>query len=156
MAACDYCGSAILFSERALGSLRFCDNRCARNGRAMAEVTSNIPHEEIEKKVREIHQGDCPKCGGRGPVDVHTWHIVVSLVFVTKWSNNPTLCCRWCGLTRQLGGLLGSLVLGWWGFPFGFFLTPIQIARNVGHIVLGPDPHTPSPALASHRGRCTS
>ncbi len=146
MSACDYCGSTILFGGKTAGSLRFCNDQCARNGEAMVKATS-IPHDQLEKAMRAIHLGNCPKCGGPGPVDVHTCHKIASFLFVTKWSSKPVACCRRCGLKSQLGGLLSSLLLGWWGFPWGLVMTPIQIARNLSAMVWAPDPQAPSPAL---------
>jgi len=40
-----------------------------------------------------------------------------------------------------------SLVLGWWGFPWGFLATPIQIGRNLVGVARGPDPMQPSAKL---------
>jgi hypothetical protein len=47
----------------------------------------------------------------------------------------------------QLGGVLFSLVLGWWGFPWGIILTPVQIGRNIAGMCGGPDSSRPSAAL---------
>ena len=43
--------------------------------------------------------------------------------------------------------MLFCLFLGWWGFPWGLVLTPVQIARNILGITSGPDPAVPSLAL---------
>ena len=40
-----------------------------------------------------------------------------------------------------------GLVLGWWGIPWGFILTPVQIGRNIYGIIKGPDPMAPSEGL---------
>jgi hypothetical protein len=37
--------------------------------------------------------------------------------------------------------------LGWWGFPWGLVLTPIQMARNIMGIFAGPDFSRPSADL---------
>jgi hypothetical protein len=71
----------------------------------------------------------------------------MSFVFVPRWRSVPTICCRMCGLYRQLRGILTSLVMGWWGLPFGVIMTPIQIARNLKGIVFPPDRRKPSPML---------
>ena len=36
---------------------------------------------------------------------------------------------------------------GWWGFPFGLIMTPVQVMRNLAGIFGGPNPASPSPAL---------
>jgi hypothetical protein len=46
-----------------------------------------------------------------------------------------------------LGGVLFSLFCGWWGFPWGLILTPVQITRNIAGMYKGPDPSKPSDTL---------
>jgi hypothetical protein len=85
--------------------------------------------------------------GGPGPIDLHVTHRVWSVLVLTRWETRPELSCRPCASKRRTGNLLVSLVAGWWGFPWGSIITPIQIARNVlGHF-RGPDPNIPSQAL---------
>jgi hypothetical protein len=36
------------------------------------------------------------------------------------------------------------LFLGWWGFPWGLIMTPIQIGRNLYGMASPPDPSRPS------------
>ena len=66
---------------------------------------------------------------------------------LTSWSSSPQLCCRSCATKSQIGGVLFSLFLGWWGFPWGLVLTPVQITRNFVGICGGPDPSRPSADL---------
>ena len=40
-----------------------------------------------------------------------------------------------------------SLLFGWWGFPWGLCLTPVQIFRNGMGLVRGPDDGQPSQQL---------
>jgi hypothetical protein len=40
-----------------------------------------------------------------------------------------------------------SLLLGWWGFPWGVLVTPLQLGRNVIGFFSVPEPTSPSPAL---------
>ena len=65
---------------------------------------------------------------------------------MTRWSTHPVLGCRSCGIKSQLLGLVFSLVLGWWGFPWGLLMTPVQVLRNL-FALLRPDNGTPSEAL---------
>lgn len=148
MASCDFCGTSILFGGVKQRNLRFCNAKCAGSA-DMVQASLKIPEAEIERAVREVHQGDCPKCGGRGPVDLHTSHRVYSALAWTSWSSHPAICCRSCGIKNQLKHSVFSMLLGWWGFPFGLLITPVQIGRNLAGIIgLGaPDPDTPSPAL---------
>jgi hypothetical protein len=47
----------------------------------------------------------------------------------------------------QLGDLAFSALLGWWGFPWGLLVTPVQIARNIAALASPPDPAQPSARL---------
>jgi hypothetical protein len=72
---------------------------------------------------------------------------VWSALFLTSWKSRPHVCCRSCGIKSQLGDAVFSLVLGWWGFPWGFIVTPIQVVRNVVGVARGVDPSKPSGQL---------
>jgi hypothetical protein len=67
---------------------------------------------------------------------------------MTRWSSRPQISCRACGNKSKLADAAFSLVLGWWGFPWGFLFTPVQITRNLaGLLSSSPDPYRPSPQL---------
>jgi hypothetical protein len=116
---------------------RFCNNRCAQNAYTL-NASQNIPQADIERRVEEVWRGNCPKCGGLGPVDVHKFHQVWSALVLTRSTSNQQVSCRSCGTKRQLGAALMSLVFGWWGFPWGLVLTPVQITRNIVGMASGP------------------
>jgi hypothetical protein len=116
-------------------------------GHGKVESTSPSKRDELVERVRSVHQGRCPQCGGPGPVDIHTTYQVWSAIFFTTWRKQQELCCKACGVENQVGGVLFCLVLGWWGFPFGLILTPVQIMRNLWAIFFGTDPRYPSKML---------
>ena len=97
MARCDYCGSTILLGGARSGDLRFCNAKCQQNGQ-MLVASRQIPQDVVEKHLWEIHQGACPVCQGRGPIDVHTSHKVWSALLLTSWSSQPQVSCRSCGV----------------------------------------------------------
>ena len=146
MARCDACGSTILFGGSRHGDLRYCNDKCLQRGLLIAN-SQLIPQEVVQRRVWEVHQGNCPKCQGRGPVDVHNSYKVWSMVLLTTWQTEPQLSCRACGVKSQAGNLLFSLVLGWWGFPWGLIMTPVQVTRNLLGMFRSPDPLKPSPSL---------
>ena len=47
-------------------------------------------------------------------------------------------------MKSQLLGTVFSLILGWWGIPWGLVLTPIQIGRNLFGLTRPPEPSKPS------------
>jgi hypothetical protein len=146
MPSCDYCGSMILLGGVRDGASRFCNAQCHQKGSVLT-AASQVPADVVAQQVQMIHQGQCPRCQGPGPVDVHTSHTVWSALVMTSWSSKPHICCRSCGTKSKLGGAVSSLVFGWWGFPWGLVFTPVQVCRNVVGILSPPDPETPSPQL---------
>ncbi len=130
MAKCDYCGSSILFGGVREGNVRFCNERCYNKGYVLM-LSQEIPQDILQHKVNEVRQGLCPKCEGTGPVNVHTSHRVWSALFLTSWSSKPQICCRRCGMKSQIGNAMFSFLFGWWGFPWGFIYTPVQVIRNI-------------------------
>ena len=146
MAKCDYCGSLILFGGARDGNLRFCNEKCQSAG-GLLRLSSQIPEDVVQKQVWEVHQGICPACNGRGPVDVHTAHRVWSAILLTSWNSELKVSCRACGVKHQLTNMVICLVAGWWGFPWGLIVTPVQVIRNLVGVFRGPDPMKPSPQL---------
>jgi hypothetical protein len=150
MASCNHCGTVIVFGGKRLGDRRYCSERCLQASvtrMAAQGLASEVPEELIQRQVTAVHQGNCPKCGRPGPIDVYFSHRVWSLIKVTSWSSRPHVSCRRCGVKAQIGDLLFSALFGWWGIPFGFLMTPYQIGRNIVGMVRGPDPGQPSPYL---------
>jgi len=146
MAACAYCGTTILFGGRREEDLRFCNDTCHANGSLLA-VAQQVPEELVRRETEQVHQGPCPQCQQPETVDVHVSYWVWSALVVTSWSNRPRISCRSCAQPRQLLGIVCSAVLGWWGLPWGFIMTPVQIVRGIGAVLGGPDPSRPSARL---------
>ena len=146
MAQCDYCHSMILFGGVIDGGLRFCNQTCHSNGLHLLLV-DKLPADVVEHHVNLVHQGNCPKCGGPGPVDVHTTHTVWSALVLTSWKSTPEVSCQGCGTKSMLLATASSMILGWWGFPWGLIVTPVQVGRNLYGLASSPDPLTPSPQL---------
>jgi hypothetical protein len=148
MAKCANCGTVIAFGGTREGERRFCGKPC-QNAFHLDRASSQLPDEFIREKAAEVHFGPCPKCGGAGPVDVHTSYSVWSAGLITRWSQKSEVCCKPCGNKAKWNATAFSGLLGWWGFPWGFLITPAQLIRNIGYMVSGPDPAKPSDALVS-------
>jgi hypothetical protein len=146
MGACAYCGSRIWFGGVRDGDLRFCNEECHRKG-IYLKFIDQLPEDFVAEQVRAAHRGKCPKCNGPGPIDVHKYHRVWSAIILTSWKTQPEICCRKCATGSQAKGLFTSLLLGWWGFPWGIIITPVQIVKNIGGMMGGPDPSKASPEL---------
>jgi hypothetical protein len=146
MARCGYCGTSILFGGVQAGPARFCNNKCHQNA-YLWQVAQQIPAAVVERQTEDVFRGHCPQCRGPGPAEVHKVHRVWSAILLTNWSTTQELCCRSCATKSQVGALIFSMGLGWWGFPWGLVLTPIQMARNIMGIFAGPDFSRPSADL---------
>ncbi|MBI1313092.1 hypothetical protein GC176_17520 [bacterium] len=146
MPNCDYCNSYIIFGGKKQGGRTFCNDKCLQNGYLLT-AADRLPQDAVDMAVEKIHQGECPRCRGPGPVDVHVAHTVWSALYLTSWKSKPHLCCKSCGRKQQLGGLFFSGLLGWWGFPWGLIMAPVQIVRNISGMFGGPDPEVPSEQL---------
>jgi hypothetical protein len=147
MPSCDYCKSFHLFGKKD-ASGNYCNDKCMLEAR-LKSAANSLPPGYIEQRIAEIHQGNCPRCMGPGPVDIHTSHEVWSAVVLTSWKSLPALSCKSCGVKRQLGGMAFCGFLGWWGFPFGLIITPVQLIRNFIGMVGGPNPNQPSSLLTA-------
>lgn len=146
MAACGACNTSILFGGVRDGEQRFCNADCHYRGYLLA-VAREIPREIVREQTHAVYRGMCPKCQGPGPVEVHTSYRVWSAILLTSWRNQPQISCRSCGVKAQIGNAVFSLVLGWWGFPWGLMMTPVQIVRNVVALFSRSDATAPSDKL---------
>jgi hypothetical protein len=146
MASCANCGTFILFGGKDLNGQKYCSDGCLEKGYLLA-MTGDIPHDIVMQQVESLHQGQCPQCHGRGPVDIHTSYRVWSALVLTSWNSPVQISCRSCGIKSQVGSTFFCLFLGWWGFPFGLLMTPVQIIRNIVAMCGGPNPSRPSPEL---------
>ena len=149
MARCAYCNTVILFGGVKDGDLRFCNETCHQQGQFLL-VADQVPEELVAEQVAAVHEGPCPKCGGTGPVDVHTSYLVWSALVLTTWKSSPQVCCRGCGIKAKVWDTVLSGVFGWWGFPWGLVFTPVQIGRNIWGLLSSPDPTTPSDQLVKN------
>lgn len=113
----------------------------------LASVADQIPEQTVERYLAQVRTGNCPRCKGGGPVDVHISYRVWSALVLTSWSSRPAVCCQSCGTKRRVGDTVFSLLLGWWGFPWGLLVTPVQVGRNVVGFFRSPNLSAPSPAL---------
>lgn len=146
MASCATCHSFILFGGTRDGGLRFCGAACQAKGQLLARA-AQVSEGEARQLARALHAGRCPKCSGPGPVDVHRSYRVWSALILTQWQTRSQVSCRRCGVKAQAGNLALSAVAGWWGFPWGLLMTPVQILRNAWQLASPPSPVEPSPYL---------
>lgn len=145
MSSCDHCGKFVLFGTRR-GDRVYCGGRCATFD-PLVTLAREIPEAQVRELVQRWRNEPCPRCKGAGPVDLHTSHKVHSFLVMTQWSSARLVACVSCGRRQQFGHLAYSLLLGWWGLPWGLLVTPIQVVRNLGGLVRPAGRERPSPAF---------
>jgi hypothetical protein len=128
------------------GELRFCNEKCQYNA-YLQSVADQIPDHLVEQEVLRVHAGLCPLCQGSGPIEVHVAHKVYSVLLMTSWESQPFVCCKSCGVKKQSLGAAFSFFAGWWGFPWGLVMTPVQVIRNLVGVFKSGDSATPSDDL---------
>jgi hypothetical protein len=143
MPACAYCSTTILFGGQPEDGKVYCDERCRESARLLG-LAARIYPDQVQRKAGQIHRRNCPLCGRAGPTDVHRVFHIRSALFRSFWGSRPMLCCHRCARRAQWLGLGSCVLLGWWNFPWGVMMTPVQIARNLRAIFSGPDPGRPS------------
>lgn len=144
MKTCDFCGTNILFGGIDDGRLRFCSENCHDQGMPL-RLAEEIPTETVDRFAHEFQESNCPCCRGPGPIDVQTGYFVWSIVLLTSYYSSPLVGCWKCGTMHKIKGILFSGVLGWWGFPMGLIMTPIQVGRNLIGLAYYPRRGQPSP-----------
>lgn len=131
MSTCHQCGKSILFGGQKLDGRRYCSAACART-HPLHQAADLVPHDLLQRQVQVWRSAPCPRCQRKdGTIDVHAHHRVHSFVLMTQWSSRRSVCCRRCGRRDQLLSTLYCATLGWWGFPWGLLITPMQIGRNI-------------------------
>lgn len=146
MGACQTCGRYILFGGVEQNGLRYCSEGCVDVGE-IAQMSEDLPPDVLENAVRDFHLGPCPRCGGPGPNDVVSAHRVWSLILLSNFASPVVIGCRRCGTAHIVKNSLITMCLGWWGFPFGLFGTPVQLIRNLFGLGKLPTRDSVSPEL---------
>jgi len=146
MASCATCNSFILFGGKKAEGFRFCNKKCLEKGGIYIEA-SKVTDAEIDALSREIHAGICPLCQERSGVEVRKSYDIASFVFHTRYQTFKHVCCRVCALKKQAIDFTGSLLLGWWGVPWGLLMTPVQLVNNVIAMLFPPNYDSPSQDL---------
>ena len=146
MASCLHCGQIVVWGGVKKNGLTFCGEACCHAER-WRHV--DVPEYLIRKNAIDMHRANCSHCGGPGPVDVHHAYRVMSFLIFSHYGTLTKFSCGSCATKFKLGALLTTLILGWWGIPWGLLLTPIYLIRNAYALVKPVSPDRPSDALLS-------
>ena len=143
---CAYCDTRVFFGGKREGQFTFCSETCRQAGIRLA-VSQQVSDSVVNETLWAAFSGKCPRCGGPGPVDVHTSHRVYSVLVFTSWSSRVAVVCASCGRRAKVSDAILSFAFGWWGLPWGIVMTPIQCGRNIAGLLSRPDASRPSKRL---------
>ncbi len=88
-------------------------------------------YEEIENYANLLRNLPCPICGNTNrKLNGTISYTVRSFIIITTSRAEPTIACPDCLNKKNNNAILSTALLGWWGFPWGFFRTPVYIYRN--------------------------
>ncbi|RDZ28726.1 hypothetical protein [Lysobacter silvisoli] len=144
---CDRCGKSCGASAVGNGAQTFCSTACRRLTELM-EAAAEFDDDDVHRHALVLQRGACPGCLRQGtPIEVRRSYHVWSAIFLTRWGTSQKVRCRRCGIRNNLTDAAFSATLGWWGFPFGLLMTPVQILRNLGEMLISDRPRPPSREL---------
>lgn len=131
---CDYCGNSAKYMPIFDAGQRFCSKKCLHAAR-VSESAVDLSKVEIEQEASKIRSGACPECNQKkSPVEMRFYHMVISYIVLTRYTRKSRLCCARCGRKRNREAMLATALLGWWGFPWGVFMTPTYLIANLGEM----------------------
>ena len=87
--------------------------------------------EEIEEYANLLRNLPCPGCGSIDQkLNGTITHTIKSFILFSIYNANYFIACPKCLNKKNNKAMLSTSLLGWWGFPWGFFKTPLYIYRN--------------------------
>ena len=144
---CANCGQVILFGGVKHGTIRYCGAKCYEAVHNL-HTMFYVPENEVEDALTAFHQGDCPCCGGPGPVDYHFSYRIMSLLAVSRFETLHKIACQSCAHKTKLRNFFITLFIGWWG-P-GFLLTPFYLWKNIYSMIYPIPVDAPSDQLREY------
>ncbi|MBI3713798.1 MAG: hypothetical protein HY253_12680 [Burkholderiales bacterium] len=144
---CDYCSNSARYKPTFDSGQRFCSKKCLHAAR-ISEAAVDLTKTEIEQMAEKIRSGVCPVCNEiSSPVEVRFHHTVTSFIVLTRYTKRSSVCCVNCGRKENWKAFVSTFLLGWWGFPWGVFMTPTYLIANLGEMFEGRKVGEPSEDL---------
>ncbi len=128
-------------------------------GVALATQAGPIEPGELQDLVTRFRRQPCSRCGSElRPLNAFEIARAWSVILVTSYRKELLIACPDCILASAKRAWAFSLLLGWWGIPWGPIRTLQAIAIDSRAIRHGDEDH-PSEALTAyvrdHRGEIT-
>ena len=88
--------------------------------------------DEVDTYCNIVSQLSCPSCGSTAQrLNATMTGEVMSIIFFTTYSKKIKVGCPHCLDNANNTALTKTVLLGWWGFPWGIIRTPQAIALNI-------------------------
>ncbi len=90
--------------------------------------TKELTESEVIELKDKITNLKCPVCGQKGkPLVGSIIRSVMSFIVLTNYKKTPIISCQECADKKRKSALTSTIILGWWGIPWGFIRTPQTI-----------------------------
>ena len=87
--------------------------------------TKTISEDELKTYVSRIVNMRCPECGKNdSELEGSIIRSVTSFVLMTTYKKSHVLSCNDCRNSLRKSAISKTILLGWWGIPWGIFRTP--------------------------------
>lgn len=87
---------------------------------------------ELETYAEKLRKIACPICNQtHKKLNGTIAYTVKSFVFFSSFGIKPIIACPECLDKENNNSISSTLLLGWWGFPWGILKTPIYIYKNM-------------------------
>ena len=94
--------------------------------------TKELTDSELIELKSKISKLACPECGqSNSPLIGTLIREVKSLVVFTHYTKTPIIVCPTCADKRRKNAIITTVLLGWWGIPWGLFRTPHAIISSL-------------------------
>lgn len=150
MGPCYTCKRTVAFGGIKDHGFRFCSRSCHAQKAAFIDSVASVPAASIDAEATRIRDGLCARCGKSGSIDFHKSVFVWSAVLMTRMSERTFIGCSTCARKAQALSSAGTLVVGWWGIPFGLLFTPAALLANAYHMIRSGPRAQPSPLLKDY------
>ena len=135
MGPCYTCKRTVAFGGVKDHGFRFCSKSCHAQKAVFIDTVAAVPAANVDAEVTKIRNGLCAKCGKPGSIEFHKSVFVWSAVLITRMSERTFIGCSSCARKAQALSSAGTLLVGWWGIPFGLLFTPMALLANAYQMI---------------------